>query len=115
METLFQTQRSQVVKAYKDAAQPFVASTKPYKSTTTFNFFMVNSFGASGLLAGSAGILLARAGQRVEWFSYPLGSPVPGSQVAFTVRSGERRTQKSCSGVRGSTEPPFSPRARCSY
>lgn len=84
MEMLFETQRSQVIKSYKVAGQPFIAGTKPYKSTATFNFFTVNSFGATALLAGSAGLLVARAGQRVEWFSYPLGSPVPGSQVSFT-------------------------------
>jgi hypothetical protein len=44
----------------------------------------VNAFGATGLLAGSAGLLVARAGQRVEWFSSPLGQPVAGSQAAFT-------------------------------
>ena len=84
METLFATQRSLVLKNYNDIGQKYIAGTKPYKSSAAFNFFNVQSFGATALLAGSAGILVARAGQRVEWFTYGIGQVVQNTATSFT-------------------------------
>jgi hypothetical protein len=74
-EPLFQTQRRKVVEAYKAAAEPFVASTKPYKSTVSFLFTQANNITAS-----SVAWLIARAGQRLEWFGYKINDVVPGNQ-----------------------------------
>ena len=73
-EPLFQTQRKKVIEAYKAAGEPFVASTKPYKSTVSWQFTRANTITAS-----SVAWLIARANQRLQWFSYKIGDAVPGN------------------------------------
>lgn len=76
VEMLFQTQRKKVIEAYKAAGEPFVASTKPYKSTCSFMFTRANTITAS-----SVAWLVARKGQRLEWFGYKLNDTVPGNET----------------------------------
>ena len=71
-EPLFATQRRKIYEAYKAANQPFVASTKPYKSTVAFGFNVTNE-----LTAASVNWLVAPAGQVLTWFGYKLNDPVP--------------------------------------
>jgi hypothetical protein len=78
-EPLFQTQRKKVIDAYKAASEPFVASTKPYKSTVSWVFTRANTITAS-----SVAWLIARGGQRLQWFSYKIGDVVPGNQNLAT-------------------------------
>jgi hypothetical protein len=79
MEPLFQTQRKKVIEAYKAAGEPFVASTKPYKSTVSFQWTRANTITAS-----SVAWLIARANQRLQWFSYKIGDVVPGNANLVT-------------------------------
>lgn len=72
-EALFATQRRKMYDAYKAANQPFVASTKPYKSTVTFSGQVVNN------VAATATSFLVFPAQRVEWFTYKLNDQVPGN------------------------------------
>jgi hypothetical protein len=76
-EALFATQRRKVYEAYKAANQPFVASTKPYKSTVSFAGIVVNS------VAAVASSFLVFPTQRLEWFTYKLNDAVPGNQVTL--------------------------------
>jgi hypothetical protein len=71
---IFMTQRRRILEAYKDAGEPFSASTKPYKSNVTFAFQ-----GADTITASSVRWLVARQGQILEWFSFKIGDPVPGN------------------------------------
>ena len=78
-EPLFQTQRKKVIEAYKAAGEPFVASTKPYKSTVSLTFTRANTITAS-----SVAWLIARANQRLQWFAYKIGDVVPGNAALTT-------------------------------
>lgn len=69
---LFMTQRRKILEAYKAANEPFSASTKPYKSTVGFVYSGTNTIAAS-----SVRWLVARTGQRAEWFGYKIADPVP--------------------------------------
>lgn len=86
-DVLFQTQRTKVIAAYQAAAQPFNANTKPYKSSVAFNLVVTGVATVGGQVTG--GWAIARAGQKLEWFSYGLGNPVPGvPQVPIPAGSG---------------------------
>lgn len=78
-EPLFQTQRKKVIDAYKNAGEPFNASTKPYKSTVSWQWTQANVITAS-----SVTWLIARQGQSLPWFGYKIGDVVPGNQGLAT-------------------------------
>ena len=71
---LFMTQRRRIIESYKDAKEPFSASTKPYKSTVTYNFQIRNYIAAS-----SVAWLVAPKGQSFDWFGYKISDDVPGN------------------------------------
>jgi hypothetical protein len=71
---LFMTQRRRIIESYKDAKEPFSASTKPYKSTITFTYQVANYIAAS-----SVAWLIARKGQSFDWFGYKINDDVPGN------------------------------------
>jgi hypothetical protein len=79
MEALFATQRSKILKAYKDAGQDFLANTKPYRSTVS----VVGLLSAPYAVGGVFGIVFPA--QTLEFFSYKIGDPVPGYPVAARV------------------------------
>lgn len=68
---LFQTQRSRVIQMYKDAGQPFVATTTPYKSVRPIVFTVVNP-----LAANANAFAVARIGQQIRFFNYGIGDAV---------------------------------------
>jgi hypothetical protein len=73
-EPLFMTQRRRMIESYKAAGEPFSASTKPYKSTVTFSYTVVNYISASSVAWAIAG-----AGQANDYFGYKIGDNVPGN------------------------------------
>jgi hypothetical protein len=73
-EALFMTQRTKVLEAYKNANQPFTASTKPYKSTVAFGFNAVNEISAA-----TVEWMVAVPGVPLGWFSYKIADAVPFS------------------------------------
>jgi len=75
---LFLTQRKAMIAAYEEAGQPFSASTKPYKSTVSWQWTGVNP-----LVTSTVGWLVCRQGQRLEWFGYKISDPLPGAQAAY--------------------------------
>jgi hypothetical protein len=77
-DKLFMTQRRAMIEAYKVAGQPFSASTKPYKSTVSWQW---NS--AANSTISSVGWLIARTGQTCGWFSYKIGDAVPGNVTQY--------------------------------
>lgn len=81
---LFMTQRRRIIESYKDAKEPFSASTKPYKSTITFAYHVTNYIAAS-----SVAWMVARKGQAFDWFGYKIGDEVPGNtgNTAFAYRA----------------------------
>jgi hypothetical protein len=81
-KALFMTQRSKVLEAYAAAGQPFSASTKPYKSTVSFQFHTSEATSGAGTYW-----MIASLGQTLEWFSYKLNDPVPdnSSLVGYRV------------------------------
>lgn len=76
-EPLFMTQRRRMIESYKAAGEPFSASTKPYKSTVTYTFTVVNPITAS-----SVAWAIALQGQAVDYFGYKIGDTVPGNSAA---------------------------------
>jgi hypothetical protein len=83
-QPLFETQREKVIAAYKNANQPYTASTKPYKSVVSFSFTDTNLITAASvswlITTGSGG-----TGVPLDWFSYKLGDPVPGNVATYRV------------------------------
>ncbi len=73
-EPLFMTQRRRIIEAYREAKEPFSASTKPYKSTVTFNYRFTNL-----IVASSVAWLIADGQQATDWFGYKIGDTVPGN------------------------------------
>lgn len=68
---LFQTQRSKVLALYRDAKQPFIASTMPYHSVRSLRFDVVESDTTNGLA-----FAVARQGQVLDFFSYGVGDRI---------------------------------------
>jgi hypothetical protein len=81
-EPLFMTQRRRMIQAYKDAKEPFSASTKPYKSTVSFIYNVVNNISAA-----SVAWAVAPSGQSLAWFSYKIGDDVPGNNSIAGYRA----------------------------
>ncbi len=81
-EPLFATQRKKMLQAYAKSGEDFSASTKPYKSTVAFSFQGTNTITAS-----SVRWLVARSGQRFEWFGYKIADQVPGDAPAGGYRA----------------------------
>lgn len=82
MAEQFLTQRAKVMQAYAETKQPFVATTKPYKSTVSF------TFNATNLIAAATTVwYVAPAGIPLAWFGYKLNDVVPstGAQVTGTA------------------------------
>ncbi len=73
MSELFQTQRSRLVRIYEKAQQPFVATTKPYKSTRPLIFSVVEARPTAGPVMAHA---VARAGQQLIFFNYGVGDDI---------------------------------------
>jgi len=73
MAELFQTQRSKLVEIYAKAQQPFVATTKPYKSTRPLLFTVVEAKPAGAAVMAHA---VARAGQQLIFFNYGVGDDI---------------------------------------
>lgn len=71
---LFMTQRRRMIQSYKEAKEPFSASTKPYKSTVSYVYGAVNAIAASSVVW-----MVAQQGQSNGWFSYKIGDQVPGN------------------------------------
>jgi hypothetical protein len=80
-EALFMTQRRRILEAYKGSNEAFSASTKPYKSTVAFSFQ-----GANTIALSAVRWLIARPGQRFEWFGYKIADQVPGDPPAGGYR-----------------------------
>lgn len=79
---IFMTQRRKILEAYKSGGTEFSASTKPYKSTVAFSFT-----GANTITASSVRWIIARQGQRCEWFGYKIADQVPGDAPAGGYRA----------------------------
>lgn len=77
---LFLTSRKEILDEYAKRGARFSAYTRPYKSTLQLQFQAVQAYGAT------TQFLVAQSGQRLEWFSYGVGEPVPYG------RSGQQRT-----------------------
>jgi len=73
MADLFQTKRSQAIRLYEKAGQPFTATTKPYVSSLPVIFDVVEAFPSPGPVMAHA---VARAGQVYRWFSYGVGNNI---------------------------------------
>jgi hypothetical protein len=72
-QALFETQRSRLLHDYADAGQDFAANTKPYKSTASILFVIVEPKPAAAPLMAHA---VARRDQNVTFFDYGVGTPV---------------------------------------
>jgi len=92
---LFMTQRRRIIESYKDAKEPFSASTKPYKSTVTYNFLSTNYIAAS-----SVAWLVALKGQSFDWFGYKIGDDVPGNIGPATGYRGANESDTNLSKAR---------------
>lgn len=91
---LFMTQRRRIIEAYRDAKEPFSASTKPYKSTVTFNFASTNAITASSVVWE-----IALQGQSYDWFGYKIGDNVPGNNGAAITVTNYRAANESDTNI----------------
>lgn len=79
--SLYQTARKELLDEYAKRGLRFAAYTRPYKSTLQLQFQRITEANADGVT-----FLVAAAGQRLEWFSYGVGEPIPyGRQGATRV------------------------------
>jgi hypothetical protein len=87
---LFQTQRSRVLDLYKEAKQPFIASTMPYHSVQAVEFEIAEVDTTNGLA-----FAVARRGQRLDFFSYGVGDRINlGAQANFRATEAETNLAK---------------------
>lgn len=84
-EAQFETQRKKILRKYIDAGQPFVASTKPYKSTRSMTFQVVyqNANVATGRPAG----FMVAVPQDLEFFTYGVTDSVSDGLGIGTQRA----------------------------
>lgn len=92
-EVLFQTQRKKVLAQFEKAGQPFLASTKPYKSTRQLvaTVFDVQNPGGANPLTAFAVFL---PNQILEFFAYGIGDNIAYGTVTGTT-SGSRLALES--------------------
>lgn len=87
---LFQTQRSRVLDLYKEAKQPFIASTMPYHSVQALEFEIAEVDTTNGVA-----MAVARRGQRLDFFSYGVGDRINlGAQANFRATEAETNLAK---------------------
>lgn len=73
---LFAVQRDRILERYEKTNRPYQAYTHPYKSVGQIQFDVVDFNSAGGANAVMAHAV-ARAGQRIEWFGFGIGEPIP--------------------------------------
>lgn len=77
--TLFQTARKELLDEYAKRGIRFAAYTRPYKSTLQLQLSAITEPNLNGVT-----FLVAQAGQRLEWFSYGVGEPIPYGRSGAT-------------------------------
>jgi len=77
--TLYQTARKELLDEYAKRGVRFAAYTRPYKSTLQLQLQAITEPNAAGVT-----FLVAQAGQRLEWFSYGVGEPIPYGRSGAT-------------------------------
>lgn len=77
--TLFQTARKELLDEYAKRGIRFAAYTRPYKSTLQLQLQAITEPNLNGVT-----FLVAQAGQRLEWFSYGVGEPIPYGRSGAT-------------------------------
>lgn len=83
-QPLFETQRTRVISAYQKAGIPFLANTKPYRSTAVVLFNVSPAFGA----AASETVAFAVADpQSITWFDKQIGGDIASDGGAFTRKA----------------------------
>lgn len=92
MGTLFETQRTRLIKQYKTASQPFTATTKPYKSTLQLTWDIV---GVQGSAPSQTAYAVARQGQILEFFGYGINESIPWGRKGATRKATESDTNLS--------------------
>jgi hypothetical protein len=70
----FISERHALIAEYDDLNVLFLATTRPYKSTVSFQFDVVDGLGGPPALMAHA---VLRANQNVEWFNYGIGDQIP--------------------------------------
>ena len=78
-QSLYQTARKELLDEYAKRGLRFAAYTRPYKSTLQLQFSAITEANADGVT-----FLVANAGQRLEWFSYGVGEPIPYGRSGAT-------------------------------
>jgi len=90
MTELFRTQRQRVLDLYKEAGQPFVASTQPYHSTRAIRFEVVDADTTNGVAWA-----IAAAGQTLDFFTYGVGDRIVlGNQQNYQATEAETNLAK---------------------
>lgn len=84
-EMQFETQRKKLLRKYLDSGQPFVASTKPYKSTRSLTF-QVTFQGVNAVTGRPAGFMVAGP-QDLEFFTYGVTESVNDGLGVGTQRA----------------------------
>lgn len=93
---IFKTKREEVVDAYTDHGAPFEASTKPYHSTRSLRFEVLDADVVTGVAWA-----LAERGQRLDFFSYGVGQDIDlgGGQRAANGADTNLAKAKSTNGA----------------
>lgn len=74
MDQLWMRARDELLAAYHKSNQPYYATTKPYISSQTFVFDVVDALPAGGATMAYA---VLRKGQEITFFDYGVGSQMP--------------------------------------
>jgi hypothetical protein len=92
---LFESQRSRMIRTFKDAGRPFLANTMPYHSSRVLWFNVVNvNQGATRPYAYA----VARQGQLLEFFGYGVGEDwvqIPGVGTGAVATEAETNLGKA--------------------
>lgn len=91
---LFSVQRDRILDRYEKTNRPYQAYTRPYKSVGQIQFDVVDFNVAGGANAVMAHAI-ARAGQRIEWFGFGIGEPIPYGPPPTQKNSTEADTNVS--------------------
>jgi hypothetical protein len=90
MSELFRTQRQRVLDLYKEAGQPFIASTQPYHSTRAIRFEVVEVDITNGIAWA-----VAAANQSLDFFTYGVGDRIVlGNQANYQATEAETNLAK---------------------
>lgn len=101
MAEQFQTQRERLLKLYADAKIPFVATSKPYKSTLYLPFEIADTVTGA---ASTVSHIVFRKGTTLQFFGYGLNDPIPDGVGGTTPATDAETNQQKGTRTNGAED-----------